>query len=47
MRYMKQLWKIEGFKECTKMNHIKTHYFSSHAKLNYFGIIPTGPDFIG
>lgn len=47
MRYMRQLWKIDGFKQTTFMDHIKTHYFTSHAKLNYFSIIPAGPNFIG
>jgi putative glutathione S-transferase len=47
MRYMKQLWKIYGFKETCKMDHIKTHYFSSLPRLNYYGIVPHGPDFIG
>lgn len=47
MRYMRQLWKVDGFKQTTKMDHIKTHYFTSHAKLNYFGVIPAGPNFIG
>jgi putative glutathione S-transferase len=46
MKWMKNLWTIEAFKETTKMDHIKTHYFSSHAKHNYFGIIPSGPNFI-
>lgn len=26
------------------MNHIKRHYFGSHAKLNPYGIVPRGPD---
>jgi putative glutathione S-transferase len=46
MKWMKNLWTIEAFKKTTKMDHIKTHYFSSHAKFNFFGIIPHGPDFI-
>jgi glutathionyl-hydroquinone reductase len=46
MRYLRDLWKIPGFKETTKMDHIKTHYFKSHGKLNYFGIIPAGPGFL-
>lgn len=47
MRYMRNLWRIAGFKETTNMRHIKTHYFTSHAKLNAYAIIPSGPDFIG
>lgn len=47
MRYLKQLWKVEGFKQTTKMDHIKCHYFTSHPLLNWYGIIPKGPNFIG
>lgn len=46
MRYLRDCWKIPGLKETTKMDHIKTHYYSSHAHLNPFGIVPVGPDFI-
>jgi putative glutathione S-transferase len=46
MRYLKDLWSIEAFKRTTNMPHIKTHYFTSHPKLNYFGIIPEGPNFV-
>lgn len=46
-RYCKEIWKIEGVKETTNMKHIKSHYFSSHAQLNHYAIIPTGPNFIG
>ena len=46
-RYCCEIWKIPGVPETTNMNHIKMHYFTSHSKLNYFGIIPRGPDFIG
>jgi len=41
------VWRVEGFKESTKMDHIKVHYFTSHALLNYYGIVPGGPNFIG
>ena len=46
-RYMCDIWQIKGVPETTKMPHIKIHYFTSHPKLNYFGIVPRGPDFIG
>ena len=26
------------------MNHIKMHYYTSHAKLNYYAVIPKGLD---
>ena len=47
MGYMRRLWKMDGFKETTNMAHIKGHYYTSHGKLNYYGVIPAGPDFIG
>ena len=46
MRYMRDVWKIPGVKETTKMDHIKGHYFTSHTNLNCFSIIPRGPNFI-
>lgn len=47
MSYLRRLWKIPGFKECTKMDHIKALYYTSFAENNPFGIIPVGPNFIG
>jgi len=47
MRYCKDVWKVPGIKETTKMDHIKGHYFTSHPHLNELGIIPKGPNFIG
>ena len=46
MRYCRDVWKVPGIKETTKMDHIKTHYFTSHSNLNCFSIIPRGPNFI-
>jgi glutathionyl-hydroquinone reductase len=46
LRYMKDLWQIPALSETTKMDHIKTHYYTSHPRLNYYGIIPTGPSFV-
>lgn len=46
-RYCCDVWQVKGIKETTKMDHIKMHYFTSHGKLNYYGIIPAGPNFIG
>ena len=46
MRYLRDVWKIPGVKETTKMDHIKGHYFTSHTNLNCFSIIPRGPNFI-
>jgi putative glutathione S-transferase len=43
MNYVRELYQMPGIKEATNINHIKTHYFTSHPRLNYFSIIPTGP----
>lgn len=46
-RYCCDVWQIKGVKETTNMTHIKMHYYTSHPKMNYLGIIPKGPNFIG
>lgn len=46
-RYCADLWLIDGIKNTTQMKHIKQHYYCSHASLNYLGIVPVGPNFIG
>lgn len=33
----------QGIRESVSLDHIKTHYFSSHPRLNYYGVIPVGP----
>eukprot|EP00887_Chlorella_sp_A99_P004605 scaffold4.g4605.t1 len=33
----------KGIGESINLDHIKTHYFTSHPRLNYYGIIPPGP----
>ena len=48
MTWMRRLWRsVPVFKETCKMSDNKKHYYGSHDGLNKFGIIPTGPDFIG
>jgi len=43
-RWMKELyWKNPAFKDSTNFDHIKTHYFWSHAFLNPQRIVPAGP----
>mmetsp|Transcript_22414 Transcript_22414/g.34196 ORF Transcript_22414/g.34196 Transcript_22414/m.34196 type:complete len:387 (+) Transcript_22414:76-1236(+) len=44
--FVRDVYAMEGIGECINMNHIKTHYFTSHPDLNKFGIIPVydGPD---
>lgn len=46
-RYCTDVWQVRGVKETTNMNHIKMHYYTSHARHNFYGIIPKGPNFIG
>jgi putative glutathione S-transferase len=47
MRYCADLWLIDGIKNTINMKHIKQHYYCSHSNLNYLGIVPVGPNFIG
>jgi putative glutathione S-transferase len=42
--YCKDVYQMHGVAESIKMLDIKTHYFSSHPKLNHYAIIPKGPD---
>lgn len=41
--YLQELCQIKGVKETIHMDHIKTHYYTSHPTLNPTGIIPKGP----
>ncbi|EKX48075.1 hypothetical protein GUITHDRAFT_69037 [Guillardia theta CCMP2712] len=40
--YMKEIYQMPAIKPTVIFPHIKTHYLSSHPKLNYYGIIPKG-----
>jgi glutathionyl-hydroquinone reductase len=40
--YVKDIYQAPGVAQSVNMDHIRTHYFSSHPKLNYFGIVPKG-----
>eukprot|EP01125_Pyxidicula_operculata_P018493 TRINITY_DN6565_c0_g1_i1.p1 TRINITY_DN6565_c0_g1~~TRINITY_DN6565_c0_g1_i1.p1 ORF type:complete len:341 (+),score=64.90 TRINITY_DN6565_c0_g1_i1:37-1059(+) len=40
--YIKDIYQIPGIAKSVNMKHIKTHYFTSHPKLNTYGIIPVG-----
>ncbi|KAF7331790.1 Glutathione S-transferase [Mycena kentingensis (nom. inval.)] len=43
-RWMKQLyWRNSAFKDSTNFEHIKTHYYWSHASINGTRIVPVGP----
>ena len=41
--YTRDLYQTPGISETVDFDHIKTHYYSSHAMINPFGIIPEGP----
>ena len=41
--YVKKLYDYKGVKQTVNMNHIKSHYYSSHKMINPTGIIPSGP----
>jgi putative glutathione S-transferase len=43
---MRDCWKIEGVRATTKIDHIKTHYWTSHPKLNCYAVVPKGPGFL-
>ena len=46
LRHTRDLFSIEEIGSTVDMDHIKTHYFTSHPQLNPFAIIPAGPDFL-
>ena len=41
-QYCRELFQTPGIQEAINMRHIKTHYFTSHPKLNYYAVIPAG-----
>lgn len=41
--YLRELYQVKGIKGTSHMDHIKTHYYTSHPTLNPTGIIPQGP----
>jgi len=43
-RYTKDLYDLSAIKETTNFDHIKRHYYFSHATINPYRIIPQGPD---
>lgn len=40
LKFMRRVYAIPEIKATTNIKHIKMHYFTSHPKLNTFGIIP-------
>jgi putative glutathione S-transferase len=41
--YLKDLFQVAGVKETTNFDHIKRHYYFSHAMINPTQIVPVGP----
>jgi putative glutathione S-transferase len=46
LNYCREIYHMPGVKETVNMEQIKTHYFCSHPELNFYSIIPSGPDFV-
>ena len=42
--YMRDMYQLPNMASCINMTHIKTHYFTSHATLNPYAVIPKGPN---
>jgi len=42
--YLRGLYHSPGIKETVRMDHIKTHYYWSHAQINPTRIVPVGPE---
>lgn len=47
MRYTRDIYNMPEFKDTINMSHIKNHYYTSHAILNPYAIVPVGGDFLG
>ena len=41
--YLCDLYQVSGIKDTVNMEHIKAHYYTSHATINPTGVIPAGP----
>nr|AZL94637.1 omega-class glutathione transferase [Nephromyces sp. MMRI] len=46
LRFCSDIYHIPEIKKTVNMKHIKQHYYTSHPTLNYYAIIPKGPDFL-
>ncbi|CAM6031309.1 unnamed protein product, partial [Sphagnum compactum] len=43
-QYVRDIYQVPGVGDSIDIAAIKTHYYTSHPRLNYFAIIPRGPD---
>ena len=41
--YLRDVYQTPGVSDTVNMDHIRTHYFRSHVRLNPFTIVPIGP----
>ena len=43
--YLRDMFSVYGGRigSCIRMDHIKTHYYTSHPTLNTYAVIPVGP----
>lgn len=41
--YLRELYQVPGVAETVDFDHIKTHYYASHASINPTGVVPVGP----
>jgi glutathionyl-hydroquinone reductase len=44
---LSELYQLPYVQKAVNLRHIKEHYFSSHAVLNPYSVVPKGPDVIG
>ncbi len=42
--YTRELYQVPGVAETVDLDHIKQHYYRSHASINPTGIVPRGPE---
>ncbi len=42
--YVRDLYQHPGIAETVNMEHIKAHYYASHATINPTGVVPVGPE---
>lgn len=41
--YLERLWGMNAFRDTTRFDEIKQHYYGSHRNINPSGIVPAGP----
>ncbi|HKJ25380.1 MAG TPA: glutathione S-transferase C-terminal domain-containing protein, partial [Myxococcota bacterium] len=41
--YLRELYQVPGVAETVSFEHIKRHYYQSHATINPTGVVPVGP----